>query len=200
MKHVFTLQDPYEEYLKEDPYIDFSNPSILKLAQKLKDASESEEDLIRKTFEFVRDKISHSRDANREETPAKASDVLKEDTGLCWAKSNLLAALLRANKIPCAICYQRLPWNHNTSHCIHALNAVFFKNEWIRIDARGNRAGSVNARFTPPKEKLAFIADPQMGSKDFWILYAHPSAKLMHLLENSKNLDEVIKKMPDCYE
>ena len=68
--------------------------------------------------------------------------------GICWAKSNLFAALLRANNIPAGICYQRLTLGDtpDTGYCIHALNAVYIKsiNKWIRLDARGNKNG-INA-------------------------------------------------------
>jgi hypothetical protein len=37
-----------------------------------------------------------------------AYDVLKNQTGIFWTKSCLLVALLRANKIPAGISYQRL--------------------------------------------------------------------------------------------
>lgn len=37
-----------------------------------------------------------------------ASDVLQHRSGICYAKSNLLAALLRKEGIPTRFCYQRL--------------------------------------------------------------------------------------------
>ena len=38
----------------------------------------------------------------------RASDVLEQRTGICYAKAHALAALLRAEDIPTALCYQRL--------------------------------------------------------------------------------------------
>jgi len=67
--------------------------------------------------------------------------VLKYKTGYCYAKSHLLAALLRANNIPAGLCYQRLTIeNDMLPYCLPALNAVYLpKYGWYRIDARGNK-------------------------------------------------------------
>ena len=86
-----------------------------------------------------------------------ASEVLRIGSGFCYAKSHLLAALLRANGIPTALCYQRLSCNdEGTVFCLHGLNAVHLPEfGWYRIDARGNRS-DVDAQFIPPLERLAF--------------------------------------------
>ncbi len=108
-------------------------------------------------FEFVRDSIKHSWDYQLNPVTCKASDVLLYGTGYCYAKSHLLAALLRANHIPAGLCYQRLTIENDVPpYCLHGLNAVYLKQHgWYRMDARGNKAG-VNAEFVPPIEKLAF--------------------------------------------
>jgi len=87
----------------------------------------------------------------------KASDVLAYGTGYFYAKSHLLAALLRANSIPAGLCYQRLSiFENGPPYSLHGLNAIYLKNiGWYRADARGNKEG-VDAQFTPPREKLAF--------------------------------------------
>ena len=80
----------------------------------------------------------------------KASDVLKERQGICYAKSHLLAALLRAQGVPTGFCYQRLLLGATAEdgHCIHGLNAVYIDTEqrWVRLDARGNKP-DVRAEF-----------------------------------------------------
>ena len=65
-------------------------------------------EVARACFEFVRDQIKHSWDFQLNPVTCRASDVLKHGTGYCYAKSHLLAALLRANRIPAGLCYQRL--------------------------------------------------------------------------------------------
>jgi transglutaminase-like putative cysteine protease len=88
-----------------------------------------------------------------------ASDVLHHRTGLCYAKSHLLAALLRANRIPCGFVYQRVATDESgTAFCLHGLNAVWLERHgWYRVDARGNRAG-ISTAFSPPQEYLAFAS------------------------------------------
>ena len=117
-----------------------------------------------------------------------ATEVLKQGAGICWAKSNLLAALLRACGIPTGICYQRLTLGDvpETGFCIHALNAVYIKSwdRWIRLDARGNKDG-VDAQFDLKQEKLAFLVRSDLGEVDYGIVYANPSEKLMQVLEES---------------
>jgi hypothetical protein len=62
---------------------------------------ESEAEALEKAcFEWVRDEIRHSYDYQMNPVTCRASDVLEYKTGYCFAKSHLLAALLRANQIP----------------------------------------------------------------------------------------------------
>ena len=94
--------------------------------------------LIKAIYEFVRDDIKNSWDVQDKCVTKFATEVLEQGVGICWAKANLLAALLRACGIPAGICYQRLTLGDvpETGFCIHALNAVYIKslNRWIRLD------------------------------------------------------------------
>src|SRR5699024_2729666 len=136
--------DTMENYLSYSYYIDWKNPNII---QKAKDLLilDNEVDTVKRTYHFVRDEIKHSWDIQDRRVTARASDVLQEKVGICWAKANLLAALLRANQIPAGICYQRLTLEDTpeSGYCIHALNAVYLSSlkSWIRLDARGNKEG-----------------------------------------------------------
>jgi len=147
-----------EDYLKEDEIINFSDLKIQELAHKLSQNCEDEEEIVKNCFEYVRDEIQHSGDYKKSPTTCNASDVLQYKTGWCYAKSHLLAALLRANKIPTAFCYQRLRCGEDKKeiYCLHGLNAVYLKKYgWYKIDPRGNKK-EVDAQFCPPFEKLAF--------------------------------------------
>ena len=97
-----------EEYLIETKVIDYNVPLIQEKVRELKEKSDSTIDYIRNAYEFVRDEIPHSWDIRSEIVSRKASEVLKNKTGICWTKSCLLAALLRANGIPSGISYQLL--------------------------------------------------------------------------------------------
>lgn len=177
-----------DSYLEFSHYINGDEPSIQRKAMEIKSYSENEIELVKNTYHFVRDEIKHSWDAQDKRVTVTASDVLREKVGICWAKSNLFAALLRANNIPAGICYQRLTLGDtpDTGYCIHALNAVYIKsiNKWIRLDARGNKNG-INAEFSLDRECLAFPIRAEYDEIDYKILYAEPLQMTMDILENS---------------
>jgi len=96
------------EFLEETNIIDYSNQNIQKLVKELSQNCRTDIEIAKNCFLFVRDNIRHTGDYKDNITTYKASDVLKYKTGWCYAKSHLLAALLRANNIPAGFCYQRL--------------------------------------------------------------------------------------------
>lgn len=155
------------------------------------------EDIARKCFEFVRDLIKHSWDFELNPVTCKASDVLKYKTGYCYAKSHLLAALLRANKIPTGLCYQRLTIKDDKPpFSLHGLNAVYLEPYgWYRIDARGNKPG-VLADFCPPTEKLAF-AIITAGEADLPEIWAEPLPVIIKALTTYTTFKEVAENLPD---
>ena len=182
------------DYLKETNCIDFSNLLIVQKVDALKSASSDKLDYIERAYKFVRDEIPHTWDAKLTVVSKNASDVLKNKTGICWTKSCLLAALLRANKIPSGISYQYLTRADDASdgYIIHALNTVYIDSleKWIRLDARGNKAG-VNAQFSLEKEMLAFPARPEFGEKDYRDNHSDLDARLKEILNTSGNILEV---------
>ncbi|SFP90770.1 transglutaminase-like domain-containing protein, partial [Hydrogenimonas thermophila] len=127
----------------------------------------------------------------------KASDVLKYKTGWCYAKSHLLAALLRANNIPTGFCYQRLSCSEYKKdiYCLHGLNAIYLKDYgWYKVDARGNKE-RVNAQFNPPIEMLAF--EIRENEFDLPKIYEEPLEVVVQALEKYKAYDEMINNFPD---
>ena len=189
-----------EDYLKLSKYIDFDNEVIAKKAEELKKLSKDDISLIKNTYEFVRDEIKHSWDAKDTRVTAKASEVLMEGVGICWAKSNLLAALLRYNGIPTGICYQKLKLGaiDEDKFCIHALNAVYIEalDKWIRLDARGNKS-TVRAQFNLENEQLAFAVSPEMDEIDYRVIYSEPVPETMQVLvENDDALYMYLNCLP----
>jgi transglutaminase-like putative cysteine protease len=94
-----------EAFLSKNEYIDYSDKNIVKKSNELFTHKYSAYDKARIAFEFVRDEISHSFGIQTTIITSKASSVLKYKTGICHAKSNLLAALLRLQGIPAGFCY-----------------------------------------------------------------------------------------------
>lgn len=209
---------PDGEYLKETEYIDFSDLGIQQKANEImaqvdeslgKDKSyqrmkPQKQQEVRKSkiaeamFLFVRDEIPHSHDIRSEKTTTKASQVLKEGTGVCHAKSNLLAALLRYAGIPAGICLDHLTRGEDDSrgYLLHAFNAVWLDNEWTFMDARGNKEG-VNAQFPKVDIELAFSHKEQYDEFYYYGILKDAHRPTMERLENAANLDEVWEELPD---
>lgn len=190
----------YNEYLEKTEYVDYDDAGIRNVAEHLRNQAQDEVSLIRDTFYFVRDEIKHSWDAQDSRVTVTASDALREGVGICWAKSNLLAALLRANGIPAGFSYQRLTLGDtpDTGFCIHAMNTVYVKslNKWIRLDARGNKEG-VNAEFSVEEEQLAFQIKSE-GEIDYHDNHSYPDKSLMKVLRESTDaIDMYLHHLPD---
>ncbi|MFT4763750.1 MAG: transglutaminase-like putative cysteine protease [Oleispira sp.] len=186
-----------KNYLASTDYIDWQQPAVLKKALSLSEGLSSEDAIAKACFEFVRDEIKHSWDYQINPVTCKASDVLEQGSGYCYAKSHLLAALLRANKIPAGLCYQRLTISGDRQpFCLHGLNAVYLKDHgWYRIDARGNKEGT-NADFCPPKEQLAFPIISE-GETDLPEIWSEPLAVVVDVLTQYSDFLEVASNLPD---
>src|SRR4051812_19662851 len=104
------LQDTpgHPAYLAADDVIDHGHPLVRETAERLRAGAVSPHDYARVAFDFVRDTIPHSGDADDPRVTWRASDVLRLRTGICHAKSHALTTLLRAEGIPTGLCYQRL--------------------------------------------------------------------------------------------
>lgn len=210
----FTQAENFDEYLEVSQYINHNHIKIVYLSNYfmetiMKDQTEGramtyldlEIEYAFRAFEFVRDQISHSNDAGRKELCLRASDVLDKRTGLCFGKSHLLCALLRAAGIPAGLCYQylRLDENNDESPLIlHGLNAIYFESlgKWIRVDARGNKEG-VDAQFSIEEEKLAFPVRPGLGETDLPFIFPRPDFGVIGKLLLCKTAQEAMANLPD---
>jgi len=186
-----------EKYLAHSEMIDWKHPEVFRKAKELSEGMENPVDIARACFLFVRDEIKHSYDYRMNPVTCKASSVLEHQTGYCYAKSHLLAALLRASGIPAGLCYQRLAIDgENPPFCLHGLNAVYLPDiGWYRVDARGNKPG-VDADFTPPVEQLAFpiVYEGEANLEGIW---SDPLKEVTDVLESSKDFQEVWDNLPD---
>ena len=191
--------NPLQPYLAASHYIDFEHPQVAKKARQLATGLSTDSAIAQRCFEFVRDEIRHSWDYRQNPVTCRASEVLTNGTGYCYAKSHLLAALLRANGIPAGLCYQRLTvGDSGPPYCLHGLNAVYLQDfGWYRIDARGNKPG-VAAEFCPPTEKLAFpIRTPQ--ERDLPEIWAEPLSVVTSVLERYSDVLAVAENLPDVH-
>ncbi len=185
-----------KQYLLSSEFIDWENTAVLDKARELAANSSSSLEVAKRCFEFVRDQIKHSGDFNLNPVTCSASEVLKHGTGYCYAKSHLLAALLRANHIPAGLCYQRLTVADRPPFCLHGLNAVYLEDfGWYRADARGNKAG-VFADFCPPVEMLAFDIVIE-GEADLAEIWPEPLPVVVSALQTAENQQQLAHNLPD---
>ncbi|TCM95879.1 transglutaminase superfamily protein [Paenibacillus sp. BK033] len=173
------------DYLADSEIVDYHHPAIQALEAELRLQAPDETTFIRHAFEYVRDHISHSWDIQSSRITCVASDVLAHKEGICYAKSNLLCAILRSQGIPAGYCYQRLTLGDtpDTGYVIHALNAVFMPaaGRWIRVDARGNKPG-IDAQFSLDQERLAFPIRKEYDETDYPFIYAEPHPSTIRVL------------------
>ncbi|CAA0124904.1 Uncharacterised protein [BD1-7 clade bacterium] len=186
-----------QTYLESSTYIDWKTPNVLAKARQLAQGCDSDYGIAHACFLFVRDQIKHSMDFKLNPVTIKASEALEKGTGFCYAKSHLLAALLRANGIPAGLCYQRLTVKDDKPpFCLHGLNAVLLKDYgWYRMDARGNRS-DIHAEFSPPIEQLAYPILIE-GEADFAPIWATPMQEVTTSMEAASTYLELSKNLPD---
>ena len=193
------LQSPHlKDYLKASPVIDCDHPEIVAKANELVDELQDDVGKARALFEWVRDEIPHSWDICAGVLTCSSSEVLDLGTGICYAKSHLLAALLRASGIPAGFCYQvfrRDPPYGGMG--LHGLNALYLGSldRWVRVDPRGN-TGVVDAQFCTEGERLAFPVREELGEFIYSTVYADPAREVVEVLQGYDDLKEMWRHLP----
>jgi transglutaminase-like putative cysteine protease len=158
--------DELGRYLEDTITIDWQTPAVTDCARGLLAGlpDPSAQTRVARLFHFVRDEIAHSWDLDpsparvprapegfsadflRRGIACRASEVLALGHGLCFAKSHLLAALLRFAGHPTGFCYARLADDERPGRFVlHGFVACAWPRTggWILLDPRGNRvAGS----------------------------------------------------------
>ncbi len=186
------------QFLEANEYIDFHAENIQSKASELFTKDMTDVEKAKKAYEFVRDEIPHSFQCNAKIITAKASDVLKYGTGICHAKANLLAALLRSQGIPTGFCFQRITLTNDDSmgYAIHAFNAVYLNGKWVQLDANGNK-DNINAQFSLDEPKLAYPNRKEYDEYFYKGIYASPQMATMHMLEAAHSLQDILENIPD---
>lgn len=196
-QNLWTSQLTMNEYLKSTDVIDWEHPAVAQQARILRDSLSEPSDVARACFEWVRDAIKHSVDYKLKPVTCQASEVLQEGSGYCYAKSHLLAALLRANGLAAGLCYQRISCDDvGEKFCLHGFNAVNLPGYgWYRMDARGNKPG-VDAQFKPPQEQLAFTLTMK-GEVTLPEIWAEPLPVVVEALRSHTDAQVLMWELPD---
>jgi transglutaminase-like putative cysteine protease len=192
--------DELGRYLEDTITIDWQTPIVTSTARRLLESSATAEQRVTKIFEFVRDEIDHSMDAPTEAQTCRASEVLEEGTGLCYAKSHLLAGLLRYAGFPTGFCYLKAADEKRPGQfALHGFNAVYWtaNSGWIFLDARGDNAEcQTECRFAEPWS-LASWPDTEKGERFLPFIYKRPAKRILDLLERAPSLEAICDNLPD---
>ena len=186
------------QYLKTTEIIDWDDTDVRAKAESIAGGLDNEVEKARSLFEWVRDQIPHSADIDSDLNPCTASETLNAGTGMCYAKSHLLAALLRAVNIPSGFCYQvlrrSLPFE---GFVLHALNGVYLRSldRWIHLDARGN-TGQIRAQFDMKDKGLAFRVDDEAGEFMYETIYCDPAPEVIAVLSRFTGRREMWPHLP----
>jgi transglutaminase-like putative cysteine protease len=186
-------------FLRSTPVIDWENPRVKRKSNELVADTQDSDERTRVLFEWVRDVIPHTRDASLDVVTCRASGVLAKGTGICYAKSHLLAAMLRAQDIPAGFCYQRLRRDPPLSgFVLHGLNGVYHEGlqKWFVLDARGNIAGC-NAQYGTNDEGLAFEIDISKGEHLYPLVFHDPAPVVVETLTRFDSREDMWPHLPD---
>ncbi|MCT4353836.1 transglutaminase [Streptomyces sp. Je 1-79] len=184
-------QDPeLSAYLAADEVVDHGHPVVRETAAALRARHPDVYAYARAAYVYVRDQIPHSSDTGDPRVTWRASDVLAQGTGICHAKAHALAALLRAESIPTALCYQKF-------EVLHGLVAIRLPgmDSWHRQDPRGGVPGQ-EAEFSLEGERLAFLPDPEFNEVDYPVLYSVPHAGVLSAMRAAPDSPELLRILP----
>lgn len=189
-----------DDYKKEiPPIIEFHIPIIQKKIQEIEESNTSLVQRAQAAFEFVRDQIKHSFDTQSPKVTINAAEVLSTHEGICFAKSHLLATLLRGMNIPTGFCYQKVVRKNTpeSGFALHGLNAIYLKETgWRRLDPRGNKPG-INSQFNLKEEQLAYPIRKEWGEIDYPYIFTEPLKSVTDAMLQSKTSQELFYNRPE---
>ena len=183
-----------QKFLKSSPVVDFGHPEVEALARDLMSEG-SRDGYALRCFDCVRDNVIHSADTTSDVVSCSASEVAASRVGLCYAKSHLLVALLRAGKVPSGFSYLRVEMESGR-FCLHGLVSIWIDGSgWYRVDPRGGARGAA-AKYSPPLEELVY--HPQVpGERDIQGVFAEPWSNVISALKNYTSMRELMLNLPD---
>ncbi len=189
---------PDARFTQASRWIDADHGAVRERARILAQGRSDAHAVAEACFLWVRDRIRHIGDHRLEPVARSASEVLDAESGICFAKSHLLAALLRANGLPAGLVYQRMASEGARSgFVLHGLNAVWLPAlGWYRLDARGALPDR-KAEFEPPREVLPY-APSLRGERTFSGLWAEPVAPVRDALERHRTRTALWTDLPDA--
>jgi len=187
----------FDRYLEDTIVVDWQTPVVHEKARALTAGVAGVEDRLRVLFEFVRDEIAHSFDIETDEPTCNASEVLRAGHGLCYAKSHLLAAMIRACGVPAGFAFQRVRSEGPGSRFVlHGFVGVYLAADarWAGLDPRGGRGTTA---FSLDAPSLAYAPDPELGEETQPLVYSKPVKHIVEMLSRAGSLERVRRTLPD---
>lgn len=134
----------HEDYLSPTEFIDSDSPEVREFAQKAVDGAATPREKAVRLYYAVRDAIYYDPyriDPSR--GGFKASRILSLGHGYCVGKAVVLAAVLRAQGIPCKLHFADVR-NHLTTERLrkmmqtdvfyhHGYNDIWIENRWLKV-------------------------------------------------------------------
>ncbi|MFF1512181.1 transglutaminase family protein [Streptomyces sp. NPDC058326] len=184
-------------YLAASESVDHEHPVVRAVADDLSRVHPDAYAYAESAYRYVRDAVPHSADSGDLRVTWRASDVLEQGTGICYAKSHAYAALLRARGIPAALCYQKLADDDGSDPVVHGLVAVLLPDGrgWARQDVRGNKPG-IDAQFSLAEERLAWTVRPEFNEVDYPVLYTEPHPAVLDALRAAPDRPALWRTLP----
>lgn len=150
----------HEEYLKSTEFVDSDSPEIRDFARKAVAGATMPREKAVKLYYAVRDGIYY--DPYRigpDRESFKASRILKNGYGYCVAKAVVLAAVLRAQDIPCRLHFADVR-NHLTTERLrnlmqtdiffyHGYNDIWLSGRWVKVTPTFNLSLCEKFRVKP---------------------------------------------------
>lgn len=192
-------REGFDRYLEDTIVVDWQTPTVLEKARELVAGADDELERVRRIFAFVHDEIRHSLDVDTDVVTCSASQVLREGTGLCYAKSHLLAALLRARGIPAGFAYQRVRDDEAGGRLVlHGFVVAWLSGRagWVALDPRGD-IDAIHTEVDLERPSLAFTPDPEAGESTIPTVFARPAKRVVDLLDQADSLQRIRRFLPD---
>ena len=190
-----------EDYLQEiDGVIDFKSPLIKETINSIKEAAKSDRERAELAFTIARDRIAHSLIQRARLLLYARKMPWQKRKGICFAKSHLLAALLRGMGIPAGFCYQRVlrKGTIESGYALHGLNALYLDGHgWFRVDPRGNKEG-IQSEFSIEEEKLAYPIREEFGEKDYPNVLTKPLESVINAMHESEDCHALFFNRPEA--
>jgi transglutaminase-like putative cysteine protease len=154
------VSEVLEPYLAPTWFVNSDAPEILDLAREVAGGAGDDVERACRLFYAVRDGVRYTAyNLDLEPQALRATHVLATGRGWCVSKSVLLAALCRAEKLPCRLGYANVRNHMATAKLLeflgtdvfyyHGYNEIYLRGKWVMATTAFNRTLCDKAKIAP---------------------------------------------------